>query len=58
MNKFGKHIWAHSICNWSAEKSYEWVDRLIIINEDNNREVIGDVKYSTFDFQGWVEQRD
>ena len=36
------------------ERPYEWVDRLILLDETEGRDVVMDFKYSTFDFYAWT----
>ena len=53
LNEFGKRTWKHKVNNWTADRSYYWCDRIIVIDEGNNRRVIDDVLYSTFDLTEW-----
>ena len=55
INEFGKRIWSHITKPWTADRSYNWVDRIIVIDESNGRRVIEDVHFSTFDLTGWLE---
>lgn len=54
LNNNGKCIWYRYNGRITLEKSYRWVDNLILIDESNNRRVITDFKYSTFDFTDWT----
>lgn len=52
LNDFGKRIWTKG--NLSAERSYDWVDRIILIDESEGRKVVSDLKYSQWDSTGWT----
>jgi hypothetical protein len=55
LNDNGMSVWCHNTNkNLFAERSYEWVDRLIIIDETENRSLVDDVQFSTFDFSEWT----
>jgi hypothetical protein len=56
LNEFGLRIWSNiKNPNLTAQRAYDWVDRVIIIDESRQREVICDQKFSEFDFTGWRE---
>ena len=55
LNEFGRAIWKHrENKNLFAERSYRWVDRIIILGESNGRRIIAEGKYSEFDFSDWT----
>ena len=54
LNEHGKRIWVNKTCpHLSAERSYHWVDRIIVIDENRGREVVADEKFTTFDLENW-----
>lgn len=54
LNEHGERIWYRYGGRLTLEKSYGWVDVLILIDEENNRRVITQFKASTFDFTDWT----
>lgn len=49
LNKYGKRTWTReeeSGAKFTADRSYYWVDRVIVLDE--NRTVVNDVKFSDF----------
>ena len=36
------------------QRSYHWVDRLMLLDESIGRQCIMDFKFSTFDFSAWT----
>ena len=64
LNEYGKAVWQNKYNKQVfAERSYDWVDRLIIIHEINIydiscpsmiRTVIDDTRFSTFNLQDWI----
>ena len=36
------------------ERPYYWVDRIILIDETEDRDIVMDFKYSTFDLYAWT----
>ena len=54
LNKRGKLVFKHKTNpNLFAERVYEWVDRIIVLDETKDRKVTKDTKYSTFDLSDW-----
>jgi len=55
LNEFGKLVFKYKINpNVFAERVYEWVDRIIVLDETGDiRRLIFDGLYSTFDFSDW-----
>ncbi len=54
LNDFGRAVWKHKINkNLFACRSYDWVDRILTIDESIDRTVVSDDKFSTFDFTNW-----
>mgnify|MGYP001436906370 CR=1 FL=1 len=55
LNEYGDAVWRHkSDKNLFVERSYEWCDRVIVLNETEGRRVVDDTAYSTFDFTDWI----
>jgi len=55
LNEFGCSVWKHKVYkHLFACRSYDWVDRIITIDESAGRKVIGDEPFTTFDFTGWT----
>lgn len=57
LNEFGRAIWYNkNNPNLFAERSYDWVDRIVLIDESDNynRYIVDDMLFSTFDFTDWV----
>lgn len=55
LSEFGTRRWSHITKPFTAELSYGWVDRILVIDESKGRRVIDDTKFSTFDLSEWVE---
>ena len=55
LNEFGDAVWRHKTNkNLFVERSYNWCDRVIIIDEAERRRVVGNEKFTTFDFADWI----
>lgn len=54
LNEYGLAIWKHDHYNFTAERAYSWVDRILVMDESRGRLVMQDVPYSTFDFREWT----
>lgn len=55
LNEFGRAIWKHQENkNLFAERSYRWLDRIIVLDESNGRQIVEDTKFSNFDFSNWT----
>jgi hypothetical protein len=55
LNEFGRAVWRHKTDKTLfVERSYDWSDRIIVPQESTSRQVIGDTKFSTFDFTNWI----
>ena len=55
LDQFGQAVWKHkNNRSLFAERSYDWVDRVIVLDETEGRKVVDDVKFSTFDFTDWT----
>lgn len=54
LNEYGKRIWYRYSGRLTLERSYKWVDSLILIDEENNRKLITTFNFSTFDFTDWT----
>lgn len=55
LNEYGLSVWRHKTNkNLFVERSYEWVDRILVLDETNGRSIINDTKYSTYDFHDWI----
>lgn len=55
VNEHGKRIWSHKTKALTASKAYDWVDRILVIDESKNREVVNVYKFSEFDLTDWLE---
>jgi hypothetical protein len=54
LNESGRAIWKHrENKNLFAERSYRWLDRIIILDESNGRQIVDETKFSNFDFSNW-----
>jgi hypothetical protein len=54
LNEFGKRVWKHKTNKrLFLEQSYDWVDRIVLIDETESRDLVMDFKKSTFDFYAW-----
>jgi len=55
LNEHGKKVWKHKTNKrLFLEQSYRWVDRLTLIDETKDRDIVMDFKASTFDFYAWT----
>lgn len=54
LNEHGKCIWYRYDGRITLQKEYGWIDLLHLIDEINNRKVITDFRFSTFDFEDWT----
>jgi hypothetical protein len=54
LNEHGKLVFKHKTNKrLFLDRSYRWVDRLILLDETDGRQVIDEFKYSTFDLSAW-----
>jgi hypothetical protein len=54
LNEFGTRVWKHKTNKrLFLEQSYSWVDRLFLIDETVDRDIVMEFKCSTFDFYAW-----
>lgn len=55
LNEFGMAVWYHKTnqCLF-AQRSYDWVDRIIVLDETDGRKVVEDTLFSIFDFSEWM----
>lgn len=54
LNENGKLVFKHKTNpSLFAERTYDWVDRIIVIDETRGRMVVQDTKFSTFDLSDW-----
>ena len=54
LNESGLRVWKHKTNKrLFLHQSYRWVDRVMLIDETEGRELIMDFKASTFDFYAW-----
>ena len=54
LNEYGKRVWKHKTNKrLFLEKSYSWVDRLTLIDENEGRDIVMDFLASTFDYYAW-----
>jgi len=55
LNEFGLAVWRHKTNkNLFVQREYNWVDRVIVLDETETRNIVDDVKFSTFDFSDWI----
>ncbi len=55
LDTYGRLVFKHKTNKrLFLERPYEWVDRLILLDETEGRDVVMDFKYSTFDFYAWA----
>jgi hypothetical protein len=55
LNEHGIKVWKHKYNKrLFLEQSYRWVDRLTLIDETCDRQIIMDFKASTFDYYAWT----
>jgi hypothetical protein len=54
LNELGCKVWKHKTNKrLFLEKSYRWVDRLVLIDETEGRDIVMNFKASTFEFYAW-----
>ena len=54
LNGNGMMVWKHRRDKTLfAQKSYSWVDRILLIEEGETRKVVGDMKAAEFDYRDW-----
>ena len=55
LSNLGHAVWKHKtnkdlfVC-----RSYDWVDRVLVIDESIDRRVVSDEAFTTFDFTEWT----
>ena len=55
LNEYGLRIWQHISKPWYVNRSYEWVDRVLVINCESAGNIVEDeAKFSEFDFSDWI----
>lgn len=56
LDQFGMAVWKHKTNkNLFVERSYEWCDRVVVLDEtDGSRRIVDDAKFTTFDFTDWI----
>jgi len=54
LDENGKLVFKHKTNpNLFAERAYDWVDRIIVLDETKDSSIIEDTKYSTFNLSDW-----
>lgn len=54
LNGYGRMVWKHRRDKTLfADKSYSWVDRILIIEEKETRKVVGEMTAKDFDYRDW-----
>lgn len=54
LNEFGLKVWKHKTNKrLFLQQSYRWVDRLLLLDESEGRQVVDSFKESTYDFSAW-----
>jgi hypothetical protein len=54
LDSFGKRVWKHKTNKrLFLEQSYRWVDRLILLDETDGRQIVDEYKASTYDYSAW-----
>lgn len=55
LNDFGLKVWKHKTNKrLFLQQSYEWVDKLILLDETEDRQIIDSYVASTYDFSAWT----
>jgi hypothetical protein len=56
LNELGQSVWCHKTDKTLfVERSYNWCDRVIVLEEtEGRRKIVDDAKFTTFDFTNWV----
>ena len=55
LNEYGLAVWKNKKNkNLFAQRSYNWVDRIIVLDESQGQRIIEDTRFSTFDFSEWI----
>ena len=55
LNQLGLEVWKHKTNKRIfLEKPYEWIDKLSMIDETNDRNIIMEFKASAFDYSAWT----
>jgi len=54
LNQHGKLVFKHKTNkNLFLHREYYWIDKINLVDESKNREIIMSFKYSTFDLSNW-----
>lgn len=55
LNDLGLRVWKHKTNKrLFLQKSYSWVDDLVLLDETEGRQVIDSYKASTYDYSAWT----
>lgn len=55
LNEWGHAVWRHKENkNLFVDRSYNWCDRVIVLDETESRRVVDDTLFTTFDFADWI----
>jgi len=55
LDEYGRRVWRHKTDrNQFVERSYHWVDRVVVLDETEGRRITHSGPYSTFDFKDWI----
>lgn len=55
LNEYGQAIWRHRTNKLLfAERSYRWCDRIVTIDETEDRRIVADNQFSSFDLSDWI----
>lgn len=55
LDEFGLAVWRHRTNKvLFVMCSYEWCDRVIVLDETKGCRVIDDTRFTTFDFTDWI----
>jgi hypothetical protein len=55
LNEDGKLVYKHKTNKrLFLERAYRWVDRMILLDETEGRQVIDTYRYSTYDLSAWT----
>jgi hypothetical protein len=54
VNEFGRRVWKHKTNKrLFLDQSFIWVDRLVLLDETEERQVVDQYKASTYDYSAW-----
>ena len=55
LTEYGKLVFKHKTNKrLFLERTYRWIDNMVLLDETESRQIIDSFKYSTFDFGAWT----